>query len=95
MAEIKILWSDQSVDDLEDIIAYIARDSAAVAKNFAAKIIDAVDVLETFPSVGRIVPEYNDPNIREILYRNYRIVYQLSESTATVVTIFHGSRPFA
>ena len=66
-----------------------------MARNFVAKIIEAVTVLETFPSIGRIVPEYNDPSLREILYRNYRIVYQLSENMATIVTVFHGSRPLA
>ena len=74
MVEVKILWSDRSIIDLEETISFISHDSPAVAKNFVTKIIDAVTVLETFPSIGRIVPEYNDPNLREILYRNYRIV---------------------
>ena len=93
MAEVKILWSDRSIIDLEEIISFISHDSPAAAKNFVTKIIDAVKVLETFPSIGRIVPEYDDPNLREILYRNYRIVYQVSENMATIVTVFHGSRP--
>ena len=93
MAEVKILWSDRSIIDLEEIISFISHDSPVVAKNFVTKIIDAVTVLETFPSIGRIVPEFSDPNLREILYRNYRIVYQLSKNVATIVTVFHGSRP--
>jgi toxin ParE1/3/4 len=95
VAEVKVLWSDQSITDLEEMISYIARDSPAAARNFATKIIDATTVLETFATIGRIVPEYSDASLREILYRNYRIVYQLSDNTATIVTVFHGSRPLA
>ena len=95
MAEVKILWSNRSGSDLEEIIEYISKDSPAAARNFAAKIMEATTILEVFPTIGRIVPEYKDPNLREILYRNYRIVYQISPITATIVTIFHGSRPLA
>ncbi len=96
MAEVKVklLWSQRAVADLDEIIAYLAQDSPAAARNFATKIIDAVEVIATFPEVGRIVPEYKDGNIREILYRNYRVVYELSENTAILVTVFHGSRLF-
>ena len=63
-----------------------------MAKIFATKIIEATAVLETFPTIGRIVPEYDNPNLREILYRNYRIVYEMSQDLVTIVTVFHGSR---
>ena len=92
MAEVKILWSKRSRTDLEEKIDYISKDSPAVARNFAAKIIEATTILETFPTLGRNVPEYTDPALREILYRNHRIVYHLSGSVATIVTIFHGSK---
>ena len=94
MAEIKIFWSDRARTDLEEIIEYIAQDSPVAARNFASKIIAATSALETFPSIGRIVPEFGKADMREILYRNYRIVYQLSEDMAKIVTIFHGSRLF-
>ena len=95
MAEIAVLWSDRSLKDIEEIIDHISKDSPAVARNFATKIIEAVTILEAFPTIGRIVPEYGNPSIREVLYRNYRIVYELSGNTATIVTVFHGSRTLA
>jgi len=94
VAAVKVQWSIRSLGDLEEIIKYIARDSPAAARNFALKIIEAVDVLEIFAMTGRTVPEYRDTNIREILYRNYRIVYQLTHGSVTIVTVFHGSRLF-
>ena len=43
------------------------------------EILESIETNRTFPHIGRIVPEYNDPQLREILFRNYRIVYKLSE----------------
>jgi len=45
-----------------------------------------------FPEIGRIVPEYADPKMREIIYRNYRIVYRIEERIVEIITVFHGSK---
>ncbi len=80
MAEIKrIIWSEEAWSDLESIIEYISKDSEYYAVNFVNKIIDTVEILEIFPEAGRIVPEYNNPQLREIIYKNYRIVYKVSK----------------
>lgn len=75
MAEVKIVWSEEALKDIEEIISFISKDSELYTVNFASKIINAVETLKVFPEIGRIVPEYGDPKIREIIYRNYRIVY--------------------
>ena len=45
-----------------------------------------------FPNSGRIVPEFGDSAMREILWRNYRLVYRLVGENVEVVTVFHGAR---
>ncbi len=75
MAEVKIVWSEEALKDIEEIISFISKDSELYTVNFASKIINAVETLKVFPEIGRIVPEYGDPKIREIIYSNYRIVY--------------------
>ena len=92
MAE--IVWSPQSIEDVESIRDYISRDSARFGLLVAAEIIQAVERLSRFPESGRIVPEFGDPALREVLWRNYRIVYRLQQSTVEVVTVFHGARLF-
>jgi toxin ParE1/3/4 len=92
MAEIKIIWSKGALKDIEEIISFISKDSTQYATRFASKIIDSIEVLKTFPEIGRIVPEYDNKNLREIIYRNYRIVYKTSEGIAEIVTIFQGSK---
>ena len=92
MAEVKIVWSEEVLKDIEEIISFISKDSELYAVNFASKIISAVETLKVFPEIGRIVPEYGDPKIREIIYRNYRIVYQIDERVIEIITVSHGSK---
>lgn len=88
----RVRWTPQAADDLEAIAAYIADDSPHYARLFVLKIITAVERLEQFPEMGRIVPECGDAAIRELLIGNYRIVYRLTSETAELLTVYHGSR---
>ena len=89
MAEVK--WTPQALDDLEAICLFIARDAPPVAAVFAQRAFDVTDRLANFPESGRIVPEMNDPNFREIL-GNYRLIYRLRSGDVQIVTIHHGAR---
>jgi hypothetical protein len=51
-----------------------------------------MDQIELFPKRGRIVPEYNDSSIRELISPPFRIIYKLNNSTATVVHIWRSER---
>jgi plasmid stabilization system protein ParE len=91
MAEVR--WAPQAADDLEAITEFIAKDSPHYASLFAIDVLNAVEQLADFPESGRIVPERNDPKVREIIFGNYRIVYRLRERTAELLTIHHAARP--
>lgn len=88
----KIRWTVGARRDLHEIINYIADDSPAYAINFAERIILAVDRLETFPKLGRIVPEYQDTNVRELIVGNYRVVYRIQGDHIGIAAIAHASR---
>lgn len=90
MAEVR--WTPQAADDLDAIADFIARDSPHYASLFVLDVLQAVERLNQFQGIGRIVPETNNPNIREILLGNYRIVYRLKSDTPEILTIYHGSR---
>lgn len=90
MAEVR--WTPQAADDLEAITEFIAADSASYAKLFAIDALAAVERLSEFPFSGRIVPELNDPAVREILFGNYRTVYRVSDNLVELLLIYHGAR---
>jgi plasmid stabilization system protein ParE len=73
----KLVWSPAARDDLHDIVVFIARDKPNRAMSFGYELISETDRLQEFPELGRIVPEYRSENIREILFRPYRIVTEL------------------
>ena len=89
----KIRWSPRAASNFEDICNYIARDSEFYAAIFAKKINVIIESIPQFPKAGRIVPEYEDKNLREKIYENYRIVYRLKEEFIEIVVICHGAKP--
>lgn len=88
----KIIWADPVVLDLEGIKEYIAKDSEYYASLFVERVFAAVEKISSFPHLGREVPEYKIENVREILYYNYRIIYEIKDNNIIIITIVHGSR---
>ena len=88
-----ITWSPQSLRDLESIRAYIAQDSVRYADLVVQRIVSAVERLASFPESGRTVPERNNPEIREVIVRPYRVVYRF-RAGVEIVTVFQASRQF-
>ena len=92
----RVLWTPQARTDLRNIREYVARDSQQYAPLVVAELLASVRRLQAFPKSGRVVPERNDPSIREVIWRNYRVVYRLvaSEEAVHVLTVFRGERLF-
>jgi toxin ParE1/3/4 len=88
----KLRWSPQAVRDLEAIRDYIATDSPRYAALVIERIMGAVERLSSFPESGRIVPERNDPAIREVIVTPYRVVYRLKPGLVEITTVFRASR---
>lgn len=89
-----IVWSPQALLDLESIRDYIARDSPRYAELVLRRLVVAVERLGSFPESGRIVPERNTEDLREIIVRPYRIVYRLRPGVVEIATVFRASRLF-
>jgi addiction module RelE/StbE family toxin len=88
----EIEWSYRARTDLQDLHTYISKDSPYYAKQFIERIFAAVEKLEAHPKIGRIVPEANREDVRELLFHNYRIMYLLQSKKIFIVTVIHGSR---
>jgi len=90
----KVIWSPAVRDDLHDIIIFIARDNRSRAMSFGYELISETDRLQEFPELGRIVPEYTNNDIREIIFRPYRIVYRLNakQRICEIARIWHSAR---
>ena len=88
-----ITWSQEASENLIDIEEFIARDSLERAARFVDALIDHAEAILTGnPSSGRTVPETGNPDIRELIYRGYRIVYRLNGDRVEILTVFEGHR---
>ena len=87
-----IEWSPLSLQRINEISEYIAQDNIDAAIKWIKSIIDAVEKLNNFPEIGRKVPEIDRSNIREILIKNYRIIYRLSKDKISILTVRHGKQ---
>ena len=88
-----VTWSQETGENLVDIEEFIARDSVERAARFVDALIDHTEViLSDNPRSGRTVPEIGNPDIRELIYRGYRIVYRLNGGRIYILTVFEGHR---
>ncbi|MHA1488484.1 MAG: type II toxin-antitoxin system RelE/ParE family toxin [Promethearchaeota archaeon] len=84
-------WNERALEDLDHFSKYIARDSKNYAILFVKKIYDSIQKLADFPKIGRVIPEVNISNIRELIFQRYRIIYRVLEDCVEILTIIHGS----
>jgi plasmid stabilization system protein ParE len=90
----KVILTPQSLDDLENIVTFIARDNPGRARTFGNELIDRALATAAFPELGRVVPEIGEPAVREIIHGAYRIIYEIfsDRETIYVLRFWHGAR---
>ena len=86
----KVFWTRESVKRLNEIEEYIARNNPDLAIKFIDNLILHTETLSENSEKGRVVPEFSIKEIRELLYKKYRIVYLLKKSRIEVLTVFEG-----
>lgn len=91
----KLLWTDRARRDLLEIGRYIARDNPRAARAWVERLRECARKVAETPLAGRVVPERADHEVREIIVRNYRIVYRVIEDAIHVLTVFEGHRLFS
>lgn len=83
-----IKWTNQAENRVYDIAAYIALDSLYQAEKWVEDVFDYVKRLENFPESGRYVPEVvRRKDLRELVFKNYRIIYRIKKSTVYILTV--------
>lgn len=92
MAE--IVWSPRAIRDVEAIYEYIAVDSRQAAIWTLSQILAKITHLGDFPKIGRVIPEIGRETAREVFYKSYRIMYEITDAQIEIITVYHGSRDF-
>ncbi len=87
-----IIWSPLAIDRVSEIADYIAEDKPSAAEKWIDTVFSKVEQLESSPEIGRIVPEINNNQFRELIYGNYRIIYRIEGKQISILTIRHGKQ---
>ncbi len=87
----EVIWTKLAIQRVNSILNYIAQDNFQAALEWSELIFQRTDQLIEHPESGRIVPEYNHPDLREIIEGNYRVIYRIRKSKQTVyiTTVLH------
>ncbi len=88
----RVVWSYAAATDVESIATYISGDSPAYARSVVKEIVRATQILRNFPNSGRMVPEFQNPRVREVPAYSYRILYKIEEEQVLILAVVHGKR---
>lgn len=84
-----IIWKDEAKEDLRDILHYLSRSSSVYVENWSDDLAKKLNLLESFPEMGRKVPEKELTHLREVLIGNYRLLYIYLHDMITIIAVRH------
>ncbi len=88
----QVRWTREALDKLLLIDDFIAKENPKRSKNFVNLLLEKDDSLAESPYRGRKVPEFNNSQIREIIVKNFRLVYKISADIIYIITVFEGHK---
>lgn len=92
--EIKLTWSPEALEQLESNFKYLAERDLAAAKRLLKRLDELADGLLITPEIGRIVPEYGRPDLRERIHKKkYRLIYRLRPGEVEIASVWHTASP--
>ncbi|RYY36697.1 MAG: type II toxin-antitoxin system RelE/ParE family toxin [Sphingobacteriaceae bacterium] len=90
---LRLIYSEFARRDLKEIYDFIRVDSLMYAKREISLIKEAIKKLKLTPELGKPFEDAEDNFTRELIYRNYRIIYDIvSDKQIRILTIHHHAR---
>jgi plasmid stabilization system protein ParE len=93
MAKVAIRFAESALADLESIRDwYSEQDVPEVGERLIGKIVGRIEALADHPDIGRIVPEFDQAFLRELIQPPYRVVYRRDAEHVRVVRVWRSER---
>jgi plasmid stabilization system protein ParE len=93
MAKVAIRIAESALTDLESIRTWYAeQDVPEVGERLIGEIVASIETLADHPDMGRIVPEFDQPFLRELIRPPFRIVYRRDAKHVRVVRVWRSER---
>lgn len=88
----KVVWAPLAIERAVEQARFIAADKPEAGRRWLDGLFAAVGKLAKFPQLGKMVPELERPEIREIAFGSHRVIYRVEKRQVSVLTIRHGRR---
>ena len=93
---VKVKWTKRAIEDIYAVREYYLPLSPKFATKVTYQIFSKETLLESFPTVGRVVPELNNESVREIIYKQFRIIYVVvNNELIHIIAIHSSSKPLS
>ena len=93
MPGIDVTFAESALRDLEEIRAWYAEQGVPeVGDQLVAEVFQQVDHLVDHPDMGRMVPEFNQPFLRELIHPPFRIIYRRDPARLRVFRVWRSER---
>jgi toxin ParE1/3/4 len=86
---LRVEWTDQAIEKMEQISDYISLDSINAARNWIESVFNKEKLISVNPYIGREVPEYNNLQVREVFEGNYRVIYRVEVDKIRIITVIN------
>lgn len=88
-----IEFAESAIGDLEDIRTYYQdQQMPQVGEIFIVEIIRHIETLSVNPEIGRQVPEFGVPSIRELIHAPFRLVYVVNATSIQIIRVWRSER---
>jgi len=88
-----IEFTESALSDMEDILAWYAEQQVPdVGERLVRELFARTEQLAVFPESGRIVPEFDEITIRELIHPPFRLVYRLDASAIWIIRVWRSER---
>lgn len=88
----RVLWTDAALSQLEAIRDYLAQTSPDYARRVVGGLVNRSEQIGAFPRLGRMVPEYEIDEVRQVIESSYRLIYLIKEEQIEILAVIHTSR---
>jgi toxin ParE1/3/4 len=93
MAKVAIRFAESALADLDSIrVWYVDQDVPEVGERLISEIVASIEALAVHPDMGRIVPEFDQPFLRELIRPPFRIVYRRDPKHVRIVRVRRSER---
>ncbi|MFM7880421.1 MAG: type II toxin-antitoxin system RelE/ParE family toxin [Microcystis panniformis] len=88
----KVFWTETAVNHLSSIYNYISQNSPQYAQRLVERLTRRSEQIANFSFSGRLVPEFETEQIREVIEGSYRIIYYIKPEQIDVIAVLHAAR---